>query len=115
MKSSRYTTWLLSGLCALATMSCSNKKDDLEPLTVSVSYVQTMCADQWGPAEGEQQLVAAAQAYLSQQNVTLYQPRATTGPGAAGMSCNTPTGRILEGSVSQADLPAVLALGFTKR
>ena len=107
--------WLLGDLCAITAASCSNEKSDVKPLTVDVYYMQTQCADRWGTAEGAQQLVSAAQAYLTQQRLTLYNARATTGPAPAGLSCNTPTGRVLEGAVTTDDFSTVLALGFQER
>lgn len=121
----RFTTWLLGSLCALATTSCiCGPKSELpEPAQqqpkaelVAVRYAQTQCADRWGQAQGTQQLVTAAQAYLAQQGLTLNQPQASaTGQAGACAACTCPTGLVLEASVSPTDLPAVLALGFTKK
>lgn len=114
--SPRFAAWLLSGLCALATTSCTSKKQTPEPELTGVQYAQTQCADRWGQAQGTRQLVAAAQAYLAQQGLTLYQPQASVrNPAAVCNACTCTTGLVLEGAVQPADLPAVLALGFTKR
>ena len=123
-KPTRFATWLLSGLCAFAAVSCNCKKDEIRPEPeqkpkqelVTVSYAQTQCADRWGQAQGAQQLVAKAQAYLAQQGLTLNQPQAAaSGQASACAACTCPTGLVLEAAVSPADLPAVLALGFTKK
>jgi hypothetical protein len=121
-KPTRFATWLLSGLCAFAAVSCTCKKEDIrpepeqKPQLVAVSYAQTQCADRWGQARGAQQLVAVAQAYLAQQGLTLNQPQAAaTGTPSACAACTCPTGLVLEATVSPADLSAALALGFTKK
>lgn len=114
MKSHQLTTWLLSGLCAVVAASCTGK-EEVQPERIRVRYTQTMCDDPWGAAQGEQELVAAAQSFLVQNNLTLYQPRATTGPAASGFGCNTPTGLVLEGSAAPKDVPTLLNLGFTKQ
>jgi hypothetical protein len=120
----RFAVWLLSGLCVLAAPGCicgpdtDTLPEPAQPETeqVAVSYAQTQCADRWGQARGTQQLVAVAQAYLAQQGLTLNQPRASvTGQASACAACTCPTGLVLEATVSPADLPAVLALGFTKK
>ena len=114
--SPRFAAWLLSGLCALATVSCTSEEKNPGPELVGVQYAQTQCADRWGPAPGTQQLAAAAQAYLAQQNLTLYQAQASVkNSGAVCTACTCPTGLVLEGAVQPADLQAVLALGFTKK
>jgi len=116
MTRTRLTIWLLSGLCSLTALGCNCKKDvdpNPEQSTVKVSYAQTQCADRWGQAQGTQQLAAVATAYLAQQGIILYQPRASV--KNAGMVCNAcacTTGLVLEGQVSPADLAAVRALGF---
>ncbi|MBO2007918.1 hypothetical protein [Hymenobacter negativus] len=116
MKRTRLTIWLLSGLCSITAASCSCKeKSDPEPeqTTVKVSYAQTYCSDRWGQAQGTQQLAAVATAYLAQQGITLYQPRASAKyPAAVCNACSCTTGLVLEGTVSPADLAAVQALGF---
>jgi hypothetical protein len=117
---SRFATWLLGSLCFAATSCICGPKTDLpepvQPELVAVRYAQTQCADRWGQAQGSQQLVEVAPAYLAQQGLTLNQPHArTTGPAAACNACTCLTGVVLEASVSPADLPAVLALGFTKK
>ncbi|MBF9223530.1 hypothetical protein [Hymenobacter ruricola] len=121
-KPTRLATWLLSGLCAFAAVSCTGKKDEIQPEPaqkqdlVAVTYAQTQCNDRWGQAQGTQQLVAKAQAYLAQQGLTLNQPQASVaGPPAVCAACTCPTGLVLEATVSPADLPAVLALGFAKK
>ena len=110
------TTWLLSGLCALSVMSCNRDEDNIivepAPQYVHVRYVQTQCADSWGQAQGSQALIAAAQTYLNQRNLTLHQPLTTNGTPSACAACTCPTGLVLEGDVLPADLSAVLALGF---
>ena len=112
----RFAAWLLSGLGALATVSCTSEEKNPEPELVGVQYAQTQCADRWGQAPGTRQLVAAAQAYLAQQNLTLYQAQASVkNSGAVCAACTCPTGLVLEGAVQPADLQAVLALGFTKK
>ena len=118
---SRFATWLLGSLYAFAATSCiCGPKTDLpepaQPELVAVRYAQTQCADRWGHAQGAQQLVTVAQAYLAQQGLTLNQPQASvTGPASACAACTCLTGMVLEAGVSPADLPAVLALGFTKK
>ena len=112
----RFAAWLLSGLCALATVSCTSEEKNPEPELVGVQYAQTQCADRWGQAPGTRQLVAAAQAYLAQQNLTLYLAQVSVkNSGAVCAACTCPTGLVLEGAVQPADLQAVLALGFTKK
>jgi hypothetical protein len=120
MKTSRLSTWLFSGMCAFAAISCNDKKAEIQPETdtsiekVHVRYVQTQCADRWGQAQGAQALIAAAQAYLTQRNLTLYQPTTSNGSPSACAACTCPTGLVLEGDVRTADLSAVQALGFTQ-
>ena len=121
-KSTRFATWLLSGLCAFAAMSCGCKEEEIQPAPeqktemVGVSYAQTQCNDRWGQASTAQQLVSKAQAYLTQQGLTLHQPQASAkGQPAVCAACTCPTGLVLEATVSPADLSAVLALGFTKK
>jgi len=114
--SPRFAAWLLSGLSALTTVSCTAEKKNPEPELVGVQYEQTQCADPWGLTHGTQQLAAVAQAYLAQQGLTLYQPQASVkNSGATCAACSCPTGLVLGGAVQPADLQAVLALGFTKR
>lgn len=117
MKRTRLTIWLCSGLCTLTAAGCFCKEptDLPEPAqaTVKVSYAQTQCADRWGQAQGTQQLATVATAYLAQQGITLYQPQASLkNPPALCNACSCPTGLVLEGAVSPADLAAVRALGF---
>jgi hypothetical protein len=120
-KPTRFATGLLGGLCAIAALSCTSKEEVRpEPApksdAVTVTYAQTQCADRWGQAPSAQQLVAKAQAYLAQQGLTLNQPQAAaTGQASTCAACTCPTGLVLEATVSPADLPAVLALGFTKK
>ncbi|OWP61367.1 hypothetical protein CDA63_19770 [Hymenobacter amundsenii] len=100
----------------MATVGCTGEQEDPAPELVGVRYAQTQCADRWGQAASTQQLLAAAQGYLAQQNLTLHQPRASIkDAGAVCTACTCPTGLVLEGTVQPADLPAVLALGFTKQ
>jgi hypothetical protein len=118
-RSTQSLAWLLGSLCALSAARCtSNKleKEDPSPKLVEVRYVQTQCADRWGPAPSTQALVTTAQAYLAQQGLTLHQPQATVqNPGAVCSACSCPTGVVLEGSVAPTEVAAVLALGFTKK
>jgi hypothetical protein len=82
---------------------------------VQVSYAQTYCADPWGQAQGTQQLETVAATYLAQHNLTTPQLHASVKyPAAVCNACACTTGLVLEGYVSAADLPAVLALGFTQ-
>ena len=115
LKLTRLTGLLLGILCVIGTMSCTSEEKNPAPDLVAVRYAQTQCADRWGQAQSTQQLVAAAQTYLAQQGLTLHQPQAIV--KNAGMVCNAcscTTGLVLEGTVQPADLPAMLALGFTK-
>ncbi|RFP64770.1 hypothetical protein D0N36_12075 [Hymenobacter lapidiphilus] len=115
LKSLRHAAWFFGGLCALATASCASEKDPA-PDFVGVRYVQTQCADRWGQAPGTQELVIVAQAYLSQQGLTLHQPQASgQSMDVVCSACTCPTGRVLQGKVSPADLSSVLALGFTRQ
>ena len=115
-KPTRFTTWLLGGLCAIAAAGCDCEKEAPAPELVGVRYAQTQCADRWGKASDTQQLVAAAQTYLAQQGLTLHQPQASGKTDEATCTaCTCPTGLVLEGRVQPADLSAVLALGFTKQ
>ena len=83
---------------------------------MKVRYAQTQCADRWGQASGTQQLVAAAQAYLVRQGLTIHQAQARVdNAGAVCTACTCPTGLVLEGAVPPADVAAVRALGFTKQ
>ena len=116
----RFATWCLGSLCALAASCICGPKTDLpepaQPELVAVRYAQTQCADRWGSAQGAQQLIEVAPAYLAQQGLTLVQPYASvTGPPSACAACTCLTGVVLEARVAPADLPAVLALGFTKK
>lgn len=118
MKSAPLTTWMLGSLCALASISTSCHKETAEPAEelVEVSYAQTYCADKWGQAIGTQRLQAVASAYLTQQGITGYQLQASVqSQGSVCNACSCPTGLVLAGTVRKADLPALLALGFTKR
>ena len=115
-KITRFIGWLLGSLCAIAAVSCTAEKKAPAPDLVAVHYVQTQCSDRWGQAASSQQLVAAAQTYLTQHSLTLYQPQVSGTYGIpACASCPCPTGLVLDGAVQSADLAAVLALGFTKR
>jgi len=112
----RFAVWLLGSLCIVAALSCGREKEPPAPDLVGVRYAQTQCADRWGQAPGTQQLVIVAQAYLTQQGLTLHQPRARVNDaGAVCSACTCPTGLVLEGTVPPADVAAVLALGFTKQ
>jgi hypothetical protein len=116
MKRTRLTIGLLGVLGSLSAASCFCKEKvgpEPEQATVKVSYAQTQCADRWGQAQGKQQLATVATAYLAQQGITLYQPQASLqNPPAVCNACTCPTGLVLEGSVSPADLAAMRALGF---
>jgi hypothetical protein len=115
MKTVRFATWLLSGWCTLASTSCH--KTSVEPTEelVLVSYAQTQCADRWGQANSVQKLQTVATAYLAQQGITGHALQASVqGSAAVCNACTCPTGLVLAGSVRKADLPALLALGFTK-
>jgi hypothetical protein len=115
MKTTHLTAWLLSGLCALASASCQKTAPEPTAEVVRVSYAQTQCADRWGQANGVQALQTVATAYLAQQGITGHTLQASV--QSAGTVCNAcacPTGLVLAGSVRKADLPALLALGFTK-
>ncbi|ALW85925.1 hypothetical protein AUC43_12955 [Hymenobacter sedentarius] len=115
-KPTRFAAWLFGSLCTLAAVGCTCELEDPAPELVGVRYAQTQCADRWGQAPSTQQLVAAAQGYLAQQGLTLHQPRASVkDAGAVCTACTCLTGLVLEGAVQPADLPAVLALGFTKQ
>lgn len=112
----RFAAWLLGGLCMVAALGCAREKDPPVPDLVKVCYAQTQCADRWGQASGTQQLVAAAQAYLARQGLTIHQAQARVdNAGAVCTACTCTTGLVLEGSVPPADVAAVLALGFTKQ
>jgi hypothetical protein len=123
MKLTPLATWLLSSLCAIATIGCQKNGPAPEaahnwcatpPTTIRVSYAQTQCADPWGQAREPQQFYAEAKAYLTQQGIAFTQ-LPTTITNQDPIVCNAcicPTGVVLEGTVSPADLPAVLALGF---
>jgi hypothetical protein len=115
MKTTRFAVWLLSGLCALASASCHKTTAEPTAEVVEVSYAQTQCADRWGQASGVQQLQTVATAYLAQQGITGHTLQASAkAPAAVCAACTCPTGLVLAGSVRKADLPALLALGFTK-
>jgi putative hemolysin len=118
-KPTRFAAGLLGGLCALAAASCTADQVEPEhpaPTLMGVRYVQTQCADRWGQAPGTQALVNAARTYLAQQGLTLHQAQAGgTNTGAVCAACTCPTGLVLEGAVALAELPAVLALGFTQQ
>ncbi|MDB5234638.1 MAG: hypothetical protein JWR44_1631, partial [Hymenobacter sp.] len=67
-------------------------------------------------SETEGPLEAADRRTTAQQGLTLNQAQANaTGQPSACAACTCPTGLVLEATVSPADLPAVLALGFTKK
>jgi hypothetical protein len=115
-KPTRFAARLLGLLCVLATAGCASEKQGPAPDLIGVRYAQTQCADRWGQASGTQQLVTVAQAYLAQQGLALHQPQASVkNAGAVCNACTCPTGLVLEGTVSPADVTAVLALGFTKQ
>ena len=115
-KPARFAGYLFGSLCALAAVSCNSEKADPAPDLVAVRYAQTQCADRWGQASSPRQLIAAAQAYLAQQGLTLHQPQASgRNTGIVCSACSCPTGLVLEGMVQPADSAAVLALGFTKQ
>jgi len=111
MQTNRLSAWLLGGLCAIASTGCHKTTAEL----VEVSYAQTQCADRWGQANSTQQLQTVAKAYLAQQGITGHTLQASrTSAGAVCNACACPTGLVLAGTVRKADLPALLALGFTK-
>lgn len=115
-KPTRFACWLLVSLCAMAAVSCTSEKQAPDPDLVAVRYSQTQCADRWGQAQSTQQLIIAAQTYLAQQGLTLHQPYASVkNVGMVCNACSCTTGLVLEGTVQSAELPAVLALGFTKQ
>lgn len=115
MKTACFATWLLSGWCALASTGCHKTTAEPTEEVVQVSYAQTQCADRWGQANSVQKLQTVAIAYLAQQGITGHTLQASVqSAGAACSACTCPTGLVLAGSVRKADLPALLALGFTK-
>ena len=116
MRTSHLTTWLLSGLCLLAAASCSKKTAEPEASGVLVSYAQTYCADPWGSVKGNQQLVAAASAYLSSKGITLTNAQASqVSSPATCLACTCGTGVVLTGRVDSTQLAAVQALRFKKQ
>ena len=116
MQSARLTIWVLGALCALSGTSCQQETATPAEERVEVSYAQTQCADKWGQASSIQQLQAVASAYLTQQGITGHQLQASVqSQGAVCNACTCPTGLVLSGTARKADLPTLLALGFTKR
>ena len=120
MKSLRLTAWLLSGCFTLAGTACHSSDPEPEKLTASsikVRYAQTQCADRWSPGRGlsPAQLETTATTYLAQQGITFSNAHAAqSSPAAVCNACTCPTGVLLEGEVSAAQLAAIQALGFTK-
>ncbi|RAK66848.1 hypothetical protein [Hymenobacter edaphi] len=116
MKSVRLLACLIGFLGLSSIGSCED--DDVVPAAerpVPVSYAQTQCADRWGQATSTQQLEALARAYLQQQGIVasdVYAAR--TGQAAVCAACSCPTGVILQATVRQADLQAVLDMGFQR-
>ena len=120
MKSIRPTTWLLSGLCALVAGSCTCKKDEPVPdveqaKTVQVTYDATQCADPWGFTNTGQQLATTAATYLVQHGISSYRHQTITQTNAAACAaCTCKRGLLITGTVSQTELAAAVALGFSK-
>ena len=115
MKTARFVTWLLGGLCALASLGCHKTTAEPTEEVVQVNYTQTQCADPWGQANGVQKLQAVATAYLAQQGIVGHTLQASVqSTGTVCSACICPTGLVLAGSVRKTDLPALQALGFTK-
>jgi hypothetical protein len=118
MKSTRLSAWLLASLCVVASTSCHSERDP-EPADadlVQVRYAQTQCADKWGSVRGTQQLETTATTYLAQQGITLFNAHASqVSVEAVCNACTCPTGVVLTGKVTSAQLVAIQALGFAKQ
>ena len=118
MISPRFAAWLLSSLCAFASISCRQQGDPEPRLSdlAQVGYAQTQCADKWGMAATPTQLETAATTYLAQQGISLVNAHAAkTGTEAACNACTCTTGLVLTGQVTFAQLAAMQALGFTRK
>jgi hypothetical protein len=119
MKALRLSKWLLSCVCAIASTGCQKETAEPDALNtefVAVSYQQTYCADKWGSAPGTQQLEAVATAYLTSQGIQADQLHARVKTQSAVCNaCTCTTGLVLAGAARKADLPALLALGFTRQ
>ncbi len=114
MNATRLPVLLLSSLLALGATSCFCG-EEVYPAedSVKVTYAQTQCADHWGQANDPQLLASKASTYLTQKGVQVYSISATTaGPAQVCNACTCLTGNVVEAYVAQADLPAVLSLGF---
>lgn len=109
---------LLSSLMLAAlVMGCGTTDTAPEPQgPVTVRYAQTQCADPWAGAgqNTDQGFEAAAKAYVQQQGIQLYSSSVTTAGAAVCAACTCPTGRVLQATVSPADVAALEALGFKR-